>query len=172
MTPPAVPPMPLASLQVNGERCSVPPDVSPATPLLYVLRNDLGLNSPKYGCGLGQCGACTVLVDDRACRSCITPVSQVQGRAVTTLEGLAADGLDPVQQAFVEKQAAQCGYCTSGFIMTTKALLRQYPNPTDAQIAQALRYNLCRCGAHVEILQAVRRAAELMAHDDSDATGR
>jgi nicotinate dehydrogenase subunit A len=142
--------------------------VAADAPLLYVLRNDLELNGPKFGCGLGQCGACTVMVDGRAVRSCVTSVAQVEGRNVTTLEGLARDGvLDPVQQAFIDLQAAQCGYCTNGFIMTAKALLLEYPAPTDAQIAQALRFNLCRCGAHVEILQAVRRAAELLAANDS-----
>jgi nicotinate dehydrogenase subunit A len=158
---------PGTSLQVNGQRFCVD-GVSRTTPLLYVLRNDLRLNGPKYGCGLGQCGACTVLIDGRAFRSCITPLSQADGREITTLEGLAAgDRLDPVQEAFIEKQAAQCGYCTSGFIMTTKALLQRCPAPSDAQIAEALRFNLCRCGTHVEILQAVHRAAELLAAHDS-----
>jgi nicotinate dehydrogenase subunit A len=161
--PPSV--APSASLRVNGKPCRVD-GVAPRTPLLYVLRNDLGLNGPKYGCGLGQCGACTVLIDGQAHRSCITPLAQAEGRAVTTLEGLtSASGgqLDPVQRAFIEKQAAQCGYCTNGFVMTTKALLQRCPNPSDAQIAEALRFNLCRCGAHLEILEAVRRAAELVA---------
>jgi nicotinate dehydrogenase subunit A len=158
-------------LQVNGCACTLD-GPAPDAPLLHVLRNDLALNGPKYGCGLGQCGACTVLVDGRAVRSCVTPLAQVQGREVTTLEGLSRDGTpDPVQQAFIEHQAAQCGYCTNGFIMTARALLSACPAPTDAEIAHALRFNLCRCGAHVEILQAVRRAAELLASHDPQARG-
>lgn len=160
------------SFQVNGVSCRIE-GVAADAPLLYVLRNDLQLNGPKYGCGLGQCGACTVLVDSHAVRSCVTPVAQVDGRSVTTLDGLASDGrLDPVQQAFIELQAAQCGYCTNGFIMTIKAFLAQCPAPSDAEIARALQFNLCRCGAHVEILQAVQRAAELLAAHDPRAPVR
>jgi nicotinate dehydrogenase subunit A len=130
------------------------------TPLLYVLRNDLELNSPRYGCGLGECGACTVLVDGIAARSCVIPVEAVEGRAVVTLEGLGSpDRPHPVQRAFIEEQAAQCGYCLTGMIMTAKALLDRNPHPSDAEIRSELRFNLCRCGAHVEILRAVRRAA-------------
>ncbi|MBC8057968.1 MAG: (2Fe-2S)-binding protein [Rhizobiales bacterium] len=135
-----------------------------AAPLLNILRNDLGLNGPKYGCGLGECGACTVLVDGVEARSCVIPVGGVEGRSVTTLEGLApGDALHPVQQAFIDCQAAQCGYCLNGMIVSTVALLRRCPRPTDAQVRRALAHNLCRCGTHIEILQAVQRAAVLMA---------
>jgi nicotinate dehydrogenase subunit A len=150
------------ALTVNGElrRLSVGPDA----PLLYVLRNDLGLNGPKYGCGLGECGACMVLVDGVAARSCVIPVGGVAGRSVTTLEGLGTrEALHPVQQAFIDAQAAQCGYCLNGMIISTVALLRRLPGPTDEQVREALSHNLCRCGTHVEIMQAVRRAAELVA---------
>jgi nicotinate dehydrogenase subunit A len=136
--------------------------VEPDTPLLYVLRNDLELNGPKYGCGLGQCGACTVLVDGVAARSCVIPVKAVEGSHVTTLEGLGTrERPDPVQRAFIEEQAAQCGYCLNGMIMTTKALLLRNPSPTEQDIREALRFNLCRCGTHVEILRAALRAARL-----------
>jgi nicotinate dehydrogenase subunit A len=150
------------ALTVNGypHSLSVPRD----TALLTILRNDLQLNGPKYGCGLGQCGACTVLVDDIEARSCVIPVGGVEGRHVTTLEGLKIDGrLHPVQQAFIDCQAAQCGYCLNGMIISTVALLDRYPRPTEKQARDALAHNLCRCGTHVEILQAVQRAAELMA---------
>ena len=134
-------------------------------PLLNILRNDLGLNGPKYGCGLGACGACTVLVDGVEARSCVIPVGGIEGRHVTTLEGLAGEGaaLHPVQQAFIDCQAAQCGYCLNGMIVTTVALLRRIPQPSDAQVRDALAHNLCRCGTHLEILLAVQRAAQLMA---------
>jgi nicotinate dehydrogenase subunit A len=136
--------------------------VDPQTPLLYVLRNDLACNGPKYGCGLGQCGACTVLIDGVAARSCVVPASAAVGRAVTTLEGLGTRAaLDPVQQGFIEEQAAQCGYCLNGMILSTKALLAVNPDPSEDEIREALRFNLCRCGTHVEILRAVRRAAVL-----------
>lgn len=147
---------------VNGRRrrLRVPADA----PLLGVLRNDLALNGPKYGCGLGECGACMVLVDGVAARSCVIPVGGVAGRSVTTLEGLGTrEALHPVQQAFIDAQAAQCGYCLNGMIISTVALLRRLPSPTDAQVREALAHNLCRCGTHIEILQAVRRAAELVA---------
>lgn len=134
------------------------------TPLLYVLRNDLELNGPKYGCGLGQCGACAVLIDGRAARSCVLPVKAVEGREITTLEGLGEkSALDPVQRAFIEEQAAQCGYCLNGMIITARALLSRNPDPSEAQIREALRFNLCRCGTHIEIISAVRRAARLLA---------
>jgi nicotinate dehydrogenase subunit A len=137
-----------------------PVAAAPDTPLLYVLRNELGLNGPKFGCGLAQCGACTVHLGGRAVRSCVTPVSAAAARPVLTLEGLATpDGLHPLQQAFIVEQAAQCGYCLSGMIMTAAALLRTTPRPTDAQIRTALASNLCRCGAHLRILRAVQRAA-------------
>lgn len=150
------------ALTVNGvsQTLSVPLEAS----LLHVLRNDLGLNGPKYGCGLGQCGACTVLVDGMAARACVIPAAGVAGRAVTTLEGLAnAKGLHAVQQAFIDAQAAQCGYCLNGMVMTTVALLAASPRPSELQIRQALSGNLCRCGTHVEIMNAVLRAAELLA---------
>jgi nicotinate dehydrogenase subunit A len=149
-------------LVVNGraESLAVPRDA----PLLNVLRNDLGLNGPKYGCGLGECGACTVLVDGIEARACVIPVGGVEGRHITTLEGLGTrDALHPVQQAFIECQAAQCGYCLNGMIVSTVALLKRFPQPTERQARDALAHNLCRCGAHLEILQAVQRAAELTA---------
>ena len=150
------------TLHVNGQAHALA--VDPAAPLLAVLRNDLGLNGPKYGCGLGECGACTVLVDGVAARACAMPVGGVAGRPVTTLEGLAVGGqLHPVQQAFIDAQAAQCGYCLNGMLMTTVALLAQVPQPSDAQVRAALSHNLCRCGSHLEILDAVRRAAVLVA---------
>jgi nicotinate dehydrogenase subunit A len=150
------------ALTVNGRAyaLAVPRDA----PLLNVLRNDLGLNGPKYGCGLGECGACTVLVDGVEARSCVIPVGGVAGRAITTLEGLGCDGeLHPVQQAFIDCQAAQCGYCLNGMIVSTVALLERIPQPTEQQARAALAHNLCRCGTHLEILQAVQRAAVLMA---------
>lgn len=147
-------------LQVNHAEHSL--SVAPDTPLLYILRNDLACNGPKYGCGLGQCGACTVLVDGMAARSCVLPVRAVVGHEVTTLEGLGTPTQpDPVQQAFIDEQAAQCGYCLNGMIMTAKALLAQNPDPDETQIREALRFNLCRCGTHVEIVRAVLRAAVL-----------
>lgn len=131
--------------------------------LLMVLRNDFELNSPKYGCGLGECGACTVLVDGVAARSCVIPACGVEGREITTLEGLGLpENLHPVQQAFIEAQAAQCGYCLSGMIMMTTALLSHNTDPSDDDIRRELSGNLCRCGAHLEIMKAVRRAAVLM----------
>ena len=155
-------------LAVNGMQHEV--DVEPGVPLLQVLRNDLGLNGPKYGCGLGECGACAVLVDGIAARSCCLPVGGVAGRAVTTLEGLGTvDALHPVQQAFIETQAAQCGYCLNGMLMATVALLQRMPRPTDAEARTALQHHLCRCGTHLEILAAVQRAAELMARAGSAA---
>ena len=145
-------------LTVNGRIHDV--DAAPDTALLYVLRNDLALNGPKYGCGLGECGTCTVLVDGTAARSCVIPIEGCEGREITTLEGLGSrEHPDPVQQAFIHEQAAQCGYCLNGMIMTTKALLAINPHPSATEISEALRYNLCRCGAHVEILRAAMRAA-------------
>lgn len=149
-------------LSVNGESHHLP--LTRHTTLLNALRNDLGLNGPKFGCGLGECGACTVLVDGVAARACVIPACEVQERAITTLEGLGnAQSLHPVQQAFIDAQAAQCGYCLNGMVMMTVALLAHTPNPSDAQIRHALAGNLCRCGAHLEIMDAVRRAASLMA---------
>ena len=138
-------------------------DVFKETSLLTLLRNDFELNSPKYGCGLGECGACTVLVDGVAARACVIPAHGVEGRNITTLEGLGTlDNLHPIQQAFIEAQAAQCGYCLSGMIMMTAALLSRNSDPTEHEIRSELSGNLCRCGTHVEIVQAVQRAAVLM----------
>ena len=146
------------SLTVNGRMHDV--DAAPDTALLYVLRNDLALNGPKYGCGLGECGTCTVLIDGVAARSCVIPIQGCVGRDIVTLEGLGSrDHPDPVQEAFIAEQAAQCGYCLSGMIMTTKALLKRDPHPSEAEVLDALRYNLCRCGAHLEIARAAMRAA-------------
>jgi nicotinate dehydrogenase subunit A len=148
----------MISLDVNGKKHAV--DVSPDTPLLYVLRNDFGLNGPKFGCGLGQCGACTVLMDGTAVRSCVTTVAQAAGRKIVTLEGLGSpEKLHPLQKAFIEEQAAQCGYCSNGMIMKSKELLDHSPDPTELEIRQALASNLCRCGTHNNIIRAVRRAA-------------
>ena len=152
------------TLHVNGRAHALAVDAQ--APLLAVLRNDLGLNGPKFGCGLGECGACTVLVDGLAARACALPVGGVAGRAVTTLEGLAVGGrLHPVQQAFIDAQAAQCGYCLNGMLMATVALLSRHPQPSDAQVRSALSHNLCRCGTHLEILDAVRLASERMASE-------
>jgi nicotinate dehydrogenase subunit A len=138
-------------------------DVDPDTPLLYVLRNELALHGSRFGCGLGQCGACTVLMDGVPIRSCVTPVSRTEQRKITTLEGLGSTTrLHPVQRAFIEEQAAQCGYCINGMIMTAKALLDRSPSPTDGEIKQALAGNLFPCGTHLRILRAVRRAAVAM----------
>jgi nicotinate dehydrogenase subunit A len=146
------------SLNVNGKRRVV--DTNPDTPLLYVLRNDLSLNGPKFGCGLAQCGACTVIMDGNAIRSCVTPLNAAQNHAVTTLEGLGSTKkMHPLQHAFVDEQAVQCGYCINGMIMTAKALLDKNPKPTDSQIKEALAGNLCRCGTHIRILRAVKRAS-------------
>lgn len=156
---------PRLQLQIDGAPFDAP--VPQGTTLLQLLRNDCGLNGPKYGCGLGQCGACTVLVDGRVARACVIPAHGVAGRSVTTLAGLGnltgGSRPHPVQQAFIDAQAAQCGYCGNGFVMATVALLERCPNPSDDEVREALSHNLCRCGAHVEILQAVRLAAERMA---------
>ncbi len=147
------------SLRVNGATRNA--SVEPDTPLLYVLRNDFELNGPRFGCGLAQCGACTVLVDGKPTRSCVTPVSAVGAKSVVTLEGLGtAEKPHPLQKAFIEEQAAQCGYCANGMIMTAKALLDNTPKPTEAQIRKALAANLCRCGTHNRIVRAVQRAAK------------
>lgn len=146
------------TLRVNGQSASV--TAMADTPLLLILRNDLHLNGPKYGCGLGECGACTVIVDGIAARSCVFPLSGAEGRDITTLEGIGSrEHPHPVQQAFIDEQAAQCGYCMNGMIMTAKALLDRNPHPSEAQIRNELSANLCRCGTHIEILRAVLRAA-------------
>ena len=148
-------------LKVNQQ--SVDLTLSSAATLLHVLRNDLGLNGPKYGCGLGECGACTVLIDGIAARACVIPALEMTDREITTLEGLGnAQQPHPVQQAFIDTQAAQCGYCLNGMLMMTVALLKKNLQPTDEEIRQALSSNLCRCGTHLEIIAAVHRAAELM----------
>ena len=150
------------SLRVNGKLRVV--DTDPTTPLLYVLRDDLELNGPRFGCGLSQCGACTVIMDDKSVRSCSLPVSAVGNRQITTLEGL-GNVAHPhrLQKAFVEEQAAQCGFCMNGIIMTAKVLLDKNPSPTDADIKKALNGNLCRCGSHVRVLRAIKRAATMKA---------
>jgi nicotinate dehydrogenase subunit A len=145
-------------LSVNGRIHNV--NATPDTALLYVLRNDLQLNGPKYGCGLGECGTCTVLIDGVAARSCVIPIEGCVERDIVTLEGLGSrEHPDPVQEAFISEQAAQCGYCLNGMIMSTKALLMRTPRPSEADVLEALRYNLCRCGAHIEIMRAAMRAA-------------
>jgi nicotinate dehydrogenase subunit A len=152
------------ALNVNGGACRV--TTEPDTPLLYLLRNSLGLKGPRFGCGLAQCGACTVHVNGEATRSCVLPVSAVGEAEITTLDGLAQDGkLHPVQQAFVDEQAVQCGYCINGWIMTAAAFLRTKPAASDAEIAEALSRLKCRCGAHMSLLRAVKRAAMAMARE-------
>jgi len=147
------------SLKVNGAQRSVP--AAADTPLLYVLRNDLALNGAKFGCGLAQCGACTVLLDGRAVRSCVTEIGSIGASEVTTIEGLGTiDKPHPLQQAFIDDQAAQCGYCINGMIMTAKDLLDRNPHPSAAEVREALAQNLCRCGTHGRIIHAVLRAAE------------
>jgi nicotinate dehydrogenase subunit A len=149
-------------LNVNGQRHAVSAEAE--TPLLYVLRNDLKLKGARFGCGLGQCGACTVIVDGKPVQSCDFPLSAAAGKKITTIEGLSQNGRPhPLQQAFIEEQAAQCGYCVTGIIMSAKALLDEKPRPTDAEIRAALKGNLCRCGTHLRILRAIRRAADAMA---------
>jgi nicotinate dehydrogenase subunit A len=146
------------SLKVNGAQRSVPAEAD--TPLLYVLRNDLALNGAKFGCGLAQCGACTVLLDGRAVRSCVTEIGSIGEVEITTIEGLGTvDKPHPLQQAFIDEQAAQCGYCINGMIMAAKDLLDQNPHPTAAEVCEALAGNLCRCGTHGRIVRAVLRAA-------------
>ncbi|HET8522643.1 MAG TPA: (2Fe-2S)-binding protein [Thermomicrobiales bacterium] len=147
------------TITVNGQHHQV--TATPDTPLLYVLRDELELNGPKFGCGLSQCGACTVHLNGKAIRSCVTPVSEAANAEVTTLEGLGTNGQPSViQQAFIEEQAAQCGYCINGMMMTSAAFLKENPHPSDTEIRQALTANLCRCGTHLRIIRAVKRAAE------------
>ena len=149
------------TLRVNGKTASV--SVEPSTPLLYVLRNDLELNGPKFGCGLAQCGACTVLMDGKPTRSCVTPVSAAVKAQVTTIEGLGTlERLHPLQRAFIEEQACQCGYCGNGMVMSAKALLDRNPGPSEREIKQALDGHLCRCASHNRIVRAVQRAAREM----------
>ena len=161
----------MMTLEVNGRDHEV--DADPDTPLLYVLRDDLALNAAKFGCGLGQCGSCTVIVDGKAVLSCVTPLLLLEGKQVTTLEGLGSiEAPAPIQRAFMEEQAAQCGYCIAGMMMRAQALLQKNPKPTDAQIRSELESNLCRCGTHMRILRAVRRAAALMQTADASAARR
>ena len=149
------------SLKVNGATRSVPAE--PDTPLLYVLRNDFALNGAKFGCGLAQCGACTVLVNGQAVRSCVTPIDSVKGAEITTLEGLGTlDKPHALQRAFIAEQAAQCGYCINGMIMSAKALLDRNPKPSEGDVREALATNLCRCGTHNRIVRAILRAADEM----------
>jgi aerobic-type carbon monoxide dehydrogenase small subunit (CoxS/CutS family) len=159
----------MLTLNVNGREHRV--DAEAATPLLYVLREALELNGAKFGCGLGQCGACTVLVDDRPVFSCIVPIAALQGRRITTLEGLGTmDDPGPLQRAFIEEQAAQCGFCIPGMIMRAQALLQHNASPSEAQIREHMRTNLCRCGTHMRILAAVRRAAVTLRSASDGAT--
>ena len=154
-------------LTVNGASRTVTAEDS--TPLIYILRNDLKLNAAKFGCGLGQCGSCTVIVDGKAVLSCVTPILLLEGKQVTTLEGLGTiDEPAPIQRAFMEEQAAQCGYCIAGMIMRAQALLQRNSKPTDAQIRAEMEPNLCRCGTHMRIMRAIRRASRLM--DAADAS--
>jgi aerobic-type carbon monoxide dehydrogenase small subunit (CoxS/CutS family) len=149
------------TLKVNGSAHTV--DVDPSTPLLYILRNDLGLQGPRFGCGLGQCGACTVIVNGQAIRSCITPVSSVKNE-ITTLEGISTPGrLHPLQQAWIDEQVPQCGFCQNGQIMTAKALLDKNPSPSDAQIREGMNKTLCRCMTYYRIQAAIKRAAKTVA---------
>ncbi|TMJ54387.1 MAG: (2Fe-2S)-binding protein [Alphaproteobacteria bacterium] len=151
----------MMTLMINGLTHQL--DADPDTPLLYVLRNDLKLNAAKFGCGLGQCGSCTVIVDGKAVLSCVTPLLLLEGKQVTTLEGLGTISEPaPIQRAFMEEQAAQCGYCIAGMMMRAQALLQKNSKPTDEEIRTELEQNLCRCGTHMRILRAVRRAARLM----------
>ena len=157
----------MMTLKVNGHDHQI--DAGPDTPLLYVLRDDLKLNAAKFGCGLGQCGACTVIVDGRAVLSCVTPLLLLEGKQVTTLEGLGTvEAPGPIQRAFMEEQAAQCGYCIAGMMMRAQALLQKNRKPTDQQIRAELEPHLCRCGTHMRILRAVHRAIALM--DTADAS--
>ncbi|MBL4826849.1 MAG: (2Fe-2S)-binding protein [Spongiibacteraceae bacterium] len=149
----------MIELRVNGKKHEF--DIDPSTPLLFVLRNDLQLNGPRFGCGLGQCGACTVLMDGKALRSCVMPVQALQGREITTLEGLGTPAKPhPLQQAFIDQQAMQCGYCSNGMIMTAAALLEQLPAPSENDINTALAANLCRCGSHPRVVKAVIQASK------------
>ena len=161
----------MITLMINGAAHRL--DIDPATPLLYALRGELGLNGAKFGCGLGQCGACTVLVDGAAVFSCLIPVAALEGRPIKTVEGLGtADRPSPLQQAFIAEQAAQCGYCTAGMIMRAEALLDRNPAPSDDEIRTGMAVNLCRCGTHLRIVRAIRRASEALPKPSNDAVPR
>lgn len=161
----------MIKLTVNGHEHAL--DAEPDTPLLYILRDQLALNGAKFGCGLGQCGACTVMLNGEAVFSCLTPLLLVAGKEVTTVEGLGTEGKPgPLQRAFIEEQAAQCGYCIAGMMMRAQALLRKNSNPSDADIRTAMEPNLCRCGTHMRIMRAIKRAAALMKTADAGASGR
>jgi aerobic-type carbon monoxide dehydrogenase small subunit (CoxS/CutS family) len=158
------------TLRVNGSVHAL--DVEPATPLLYILRNDLGLQGPRFGCGLGQCGACTVIINGAAVRSCITTVSSVKSE-ITTLEGLSTQGrLHPLQQAWIDEQVPQCGFCQNGQIMTAKAMLDRIPNPTDTQIRETMNATLCRCMTYYRVQAAIKRAAKILAESRPSAEKR
>jgi nicotinate dehydrogenase subunit A len=161
----------MIEININGTTHSV--DADPDTPLLYVLRDQLAMNGAKFGCGLGQCGACTVMVDGEAVFSCMTPISLLPGRKIKTVEGLGStERPGPLQRAFIEEQAAQCGYCIAGMIMRAQALLEKNPSPSDAEIRRHMMPNLCRCGTHMRILKAVRRAAQSMRAEGGKTEGR
>ena len=161
----------MMTLKVNGRDVRI--DADPDTPLLYVLRDDIKLNAAKFGCGLGQCGSCTVIVDGKAVLSCVTPLLLLEGKQVTTLEGLGTiDAPAPIQRAFMEEQAAQCGYCIAGMMMRAQALLQKNAKPTDDEIRSQLEPHLCRCGTHMRILRAVHRAAHLMQTADASTVQR
>jgi len=161
----------MMTLKVNDRDHEI--DADPDTPLLYLLRDDLELNAAKFGCGLGQCGACTVIVDGKPVLSCVTPLVLAQGKQVTTLEGLGSvDAPAAIQRAFMDEQAAQCGYCIAGMMMRAQALLQKNAKPTDGEIRAALEINLCRCGTHMRILRAVHRAADLMQAADASSMQR
>ena len=160
----------MVTLTVNGTQHQI--DADPATPLLYVLRDHLRLNGAKFGCGLGQCGACTVMVDGRAIFSCITPISVLPERRITTVEGLGSPANPgPMQRAFIEEQAAQCGFCIPGMMMRAQALLESNPSPSGAEVRRHMSANLCRCGTHMRILRAIERAARLMRTAETGGTG-
>jgi aerobic-type carbon monoxide dehydrogenase small subunit (CoxS/CutS family) len=161
----------MVNLSVNGKTFQI--DADPSTPLLYVLRDYLQLNGAKFGCGLGQCGSCTVMVGGNAVFSCVTPIAALQGRPIKTIEGLGTlENPGPVQRAFIEEQAAQCGYCIPGMMMRAQALLERNPAPTKAEIRRHMNANLCRCGTHMRILRAVERASALMRGPGNGTNGR
>lgn len=161
----------MIKLTVNGREHML--DAEPDTPLLYILRDQLALSGAKFGCGLGQCGACTVMLNGEAVFSCLTPLLLVAGKEVTTVEGLGTEGSPgPMQRAFIEEQAAQCGYCIAGMMMRAQALLRKNSSPSDTDIRTAMEPNLCRCGTHMRIMRAIRRAAALMKTADAGTSGR